>query len=741
MADYNTTRETKADKDGILELARKRWDAAYERERSNIAAAYEDLEFLAGDQWDEKIRKDREDDFRPCHTVNQLPQFIHQVTGDIRQMKPSIKVVPVDDQADEKVAGIKGGLIRYIENRSDAASIYFGAADSQVGAGIGHWRVATEYADDSTFLQEIRIAPVDDGIAVLWDADARLPTREDGKYCFVPVDYSHDGFKEKWPDASISDFNTLAEWPNLKDWYTDSHVRIAEYWVKKPMKRTLALTSDGQTLDLTDEDEGLSTEQQVEIAKANGAQIEIRDSYSICRYLMTATEILEGPEEWPGRYIPIVPVIGEEVKIGRKVVRKGIVRDAKSVQQMYNYGRSMQTEVFSLQPKAPFMVTEINVAKYQDLWNTANKKNWPYLVFEPDAKNGGIAPQRIQPPVSSQGVNEAVELANEDMRRVIGIYDASLGAKSNETSGVAIRARQKEGDVGTFVYIANFTRAIRHTGKILIDLIPHVYDTQRTIRIMGDDGKIDMLKINQKQAQGGQDGAFVEQVMNDVTVGSYDVVAEAGPSYSTKREEARDGMLEFLKAIPTAAPLVADKIAKAQDFPMADDMAKRLRSILPPKIIQMEAMEKQGATEEQIEQFLTQQQEPPPDPAMVKIQADAEFKQAQLHQQQQTAMMTMQMQMQQMAEDNRRAQAELMASIKKMILESQTKIEIAQIGAGVGMHKNIIQAGADETQSIVDMHNAEQDRMSNENMTMHKTNTAAETARYQADNRPEPGAN
>jgi hypothetical protein len=712
MADYSAakdkkTKRDKASDDEILRIARKRWDAAYEKERSNIAAAYEDLEFLSGAQWDSKIKKEREEEGRPCLTVNQLPQFVHQVTGDIRQMKPAIKVVPVDDQADEKVADIKGGLIRYIENRSDAQAIYFQAADQQVSAGIGHWRIATEYADDSTFLQEIRIGPVDDGIAVLWDNDARLPTREDANWCFVPVDYSHDGFEEAWPDATLSDFSAVGDWANLSQWFTDDHVRVTEYWVKKPIKRTLALTDTGQTIDLTEEQDGYDTAAQVAIMKKAGARIEVRDSFKICRYLMTADEILEGPEEWAGRYIPIIPVIGEEVRIGRKVVRSGIVRHARPVQQMYNYGRSTQTEVFSLQPKAPYMVTEGNVAKYQDVWNTANKKNWPYLPYEPDTKNGGIAPQRIPPPIASQGVNEAVALANEDLRRVIGIYDASLGARSNETSGVAIKARQQEGDVGTFVYIANFARSIRHTGKILIDLIPHVYDSERTIRIMGDDGKIDLLQINQMQMQAGQDGQLSEKIMNDVTVGSYDVVAEAGPSYTTRREEAREGMLEFLKAIPDAAPLVADKIAKAQDFPMADDIAKRLRANLPPAILEAEEAEQQGASPEQIKEIMAKAQQKPPDPEMVKAQMQAElegqrlqFDQQKAAQEAEVAQATMQMEAQfrqaELAQKAQQAEAELAAKImlEREKIQSQERIALrtAQMNAEAKAHDAALRA-------------------------------------------------
>ena len=712
MADNDTTRkppkrDTAKDEE-ILALARSRWDRAFEKERANIKAAYEDLEFLVGGdgQWDSKSLSDRKSESRPCLTVNQLPQFVHQVTGDIRQLKPSIKVVPVDDQADVQVADIRAGLIRYIENRSDAAGIYFQAADSQVGAGIGHWRILTEYADDSTFEQEIRIAGVDDGIAVLWDPDAKALTKDDAQFCFVPVDYTSDGFKDAWPGVAPGDFSTLSEWTGLTDWYTGDKIRVAEYWVKKPSKRILALTMDGKTLDLTDKPEMAE-------ALPPGTRIEKRDSYKVCRYMMTANQIID-EEEWAGRHIPIVPVIGEEIRVAGRIVRKGIVRDAKDPQRMYNYFRSAQTEVVALQPKAPFMVTERNVAKYQDIWETANTKNWPYLIYEPDSQNGGQAPQRVQPPVSSQGVNEGVALANEDLRRVIGIYDASLGAKSNETSGRAIMARQREGDTGTYVYIDNFARAVRRTGQILNDLIPHVYDTQRTIRIMGDDGKIDMLRINQQQMQADETGALVEHTLNDVTVGSYDVVAQIGPSYTTRREEAKEGMIEFLKAAPDTAPLILDKVAKAQDWPMADEIAKRIRANMPQHILQAEEAEEQGASPEQVKQILEQGRQPPPDPKMIQIQMQAQLEAQKQQFEQQKVMQEMQLQM-----------AQMKIEMQKIQIDAMAKVEVAQINAGVGMHKTVVDAATQQYGAMISAEQAQRAAEMQDATTRHQIETRA----------------
>jgi len=692
MADFDSSRTTgtKNGKDhkAILAKARADYSSAYDREQNNIAQAYEDLEFLSGDgysQWPDKQLRDREGEGRPTLQINVLPQFVHQITGDIRQMKPAIKVVAVDEEADEKVADVLSGLMRYIENRSDASAIYFRAADSQVACGIGHWRVTTEYADNSSFNQELRIAPIEDGVGVLWDPDSVLPDRSDAMFCFVPVDMSRAGFKAKYPDQSPTDFDD-PQWQHNSSWVAEDHVRVAEYWVKEPTTKLLSMGADGSITDLTDADASV-----VAFHKSMGARVEERPSTKVVRYLLTASAVIEGPKDWIGNDIPIVPVVGEEVRIGRKIVRKGIVRDAKDPQRMNNYFHSAHTETVALQPKAPFMVTETNVAKYQDLWEQANTKNLPYLVYDPDTHNGGAAPQRVAPPVSSQGVLDGLQMAQMDLKAVIGIYDAGLGAKSNETSGKAIIARQREGDVGSYLYIDNFARAVKRTGSILVDLIPKVYDAERTIRVMGEDGRIDVLEINKAKGL-GSDGKTL--FANDLTIGTYDVVTQIGPSYSTRREEAKEGMVALLQAVPNIAPVVMDLVAKAQDWPMADDIAKRIRATMPPQVLAMEEAEKQGLDPQQAMQAMQQQNAPPPDPALVKAQADAEHNVRKL-QLEEAALMIEREKIAaaaQQAEADRQAKTEI--EMARIEADARARIAVARIMADAKAHDSEVRAYA-----------------------------------------------
>jgi hypothetical protein len=571
------------------------YERAWERERMNIEEAYDDLRFRRGrvsDQWDPAALTARVG--RPTHVNNKIPKFIRQVTGDQRQMRPSVEVVPVDSNADVDVAEIRGGIIRYIENRSHAKYIYNQAGDSQVTCGIGHWQIETEYAEATTFNQEIRIALVEDGVAVLWDADSNELTREDADHCFVPIDQSTAKFKRDWPDATASGFDTSLCGTGTSGafdaWAHDDYIRVLTYWKKKPKNRMLALLPDGSVEDLTEQfEDATPDEAKAGLAelKRRGVRVEKRKSYEICRYLLTAHEILE-EKPWKGMHIPVVPVIGEEVRIGREVYRTGLCRPVKDLQKMVNYYASSETEIVALQPKAPFLGTKKMFQDRYDLWDTANTENHPFLEYTPDATAPGAKPERIQPPVASQAIQQGAINAANDMKEVLGIYDSNLGAKSNEQSGVAIKARDQQGDTGTFVYIDNMSLAIQRTGIIINDLIPHVYDTQRQMRIIGNDGKRALKTINQAAMAGGQ-----ATTVNDVTVGAYDVEIEQGPSYTTKREQARDGMTEFIRAVPQAAPLIGDMIAEVMDWPKAREIGERLQEMLPPPIKQKLEQEQQ----------------------------------------------------------------------------------------------------------------------------------------------------
>lgn len=910
----------------LLRIARERYQKGIDADRDNREKAIEDLDFRIGAQWPAEIVMERDRDNRPCLTINRMPQFVRQVTGDIRQNTPAIKMRPADSVGDEKIADIYSGLTRHIQSVSDASIAYVTAAESAANCGIGHFRIVSEYIADDSFDQEIKIKRMVDFRAVTWDPDAIEPTRSDAMWCFVEEELDHDTFKARYPNASSAgfDFEHQETYNFLGNWFTRDIVRVAEYWTRTPEQAVLALLDDGRVID--------ATGMEVEVGKtydagAKEGSITIQKLRNVVRYrvemrLMTGTEVLEGPFKVPGRFIPVIPVIGEEVFYGRHSVREGVIRHAKDSQRMYNFwaaldlatplptpsgwttmgdvregellldengkpvkvigkspvyvhsncfeitfddgtsivadaghkwkveergkrkastwdwsekvlatdelrvgkhyiwcakpldlpeidlpvhpyvlgvwlgdgtaasaritagkadmaemrrnieacgyrtgdvgwcsdgsagtfnikglaktlsalgllgnkhipdiylrasreqreallqglmdtdgsfakgtkvldftnvngrivtafaellrglgykakmcrregkakkfpngnvyitrectqfyfqappdrrvfrlsrkraaherdrvthprrtqrhaiisvrrassvpvqcvavdsdthlylaGESMVpthnsaiTEHVALQPKAPWLVTAANINGYEAFWKQANTRNLPYLPYKADKDNNGAIPQRNAPPAISQGMAELMGLADQDMKATTGIYDASLGNKSNEQSGRAIIARQREGDVSTYSYADNLTRALRHAGRIIIDWIPAIYDTEREIRILGEDGNTETVKINQLITD---PTTGKTHKVNDLTIGRYDVVVTTGPSYSTRRAEASDAMIQFVQAVPQMGQAVMDLIAKYQDWPGADEIAKRLRKMLPPGI-------------------------------------------------------------------------------------------------------------------------------------------------------------
>lgn len=590
----------KKGKDDLLVEARKRYHLATEYEQRNWDEALDDLRFLADDQWPEEARRMREPKGkpkRPCLTINLTRKFVRSVTGEIRMNRPAIKVRPADDASDKDLAKVFTGIIRNIEIQSKAQqSAYITAAHNAAACGMGHFRIVTEYSDNDGFEQDIRIKRIRNPFAVVWDPGANELTKRDANYCFFVERMPKEEFKAKFPKASTTDFEIEGQKIEfLTEWFDTDSIRVAEYWVKKPVKKKLALMQDGKTLEVTD---------------ANKAEIEAQQpkryrdvqSHKVVQYLINGSEILEGPTDWPGKDIPIIPVIGEEVYVGEEVVRSGIVRNLKDPQRMYNYHASAAVETIALSPKAPFIGTVDQFEGQEKNWEQANTLNLAYLAYNRDGD--APAPQRQQPPTANLASIQMAQMSADNMKDTSGIYDAGLGARSNETSGKAILARKQEGDIGSYVYTDNLALAIGYAGEILVDIIPQIYDTERVIRVLGEDDSAEFVAVNQLDPMTGE-------LINDLSAGEYDVTVETGPSFSTKRQEAQESMLQFLQSAPETAALAMDLLVKNFDWPGADTLAERFKKTLPPGIAEPDPNEPPA-------------EPPPPPPEVIAQQQQAQ---------------------------------------------------------------------------------------------------------------------
>lgn len=570
----------------ILSDAKECFQKICEAEARNRSAWLDDMRFARlGEQWPEEIRRQRELEGRPCLTINRLPAFIRQVTNDARQNSPSIKCHPVGDGADEEVAEILNGLIRNIEYSSNADVAYDTALDHAVTGGFGYFRIVTEYAADDVFDQDIKIERISNPLTVYGDPYSTAADSSDWNECFITDLITRADFKKRYPKATATEFKADQKDRDMH-WFDDDRIRIAEYWVRKDVPAQLLMLSNGSTMF---EPEYVRVKDLMDSQQITVINTRTTTTKKVTQYIMSGAEILE-TNDWAGKYIPIVPVYGDEVDVEGERHFISLVRFAKDPARMMNFWRTASTELVALAPKTPFIGAAGSFVTDAEKWATANTQTHAYIEYDP--VQGGSPPQRQQfagPPAGA--LQEALN-ASDDMKSIMGIFDASLGARSNETSGRAIMARQREGDVSTFNFIDNLSRAIRHAGRIIVDLIPKVYNTQRIVRVIHEDGQNKNVPINQpfQPTPDSENENEQQEEINgilkiyDLTTGKYDVTCEAGPSFTTKREEASNQMLEFIRAVPQATQFIGDLLAKNLDWPGADDIAKRLKLMLPPQV-------------------------------------------------------------------------------------------------------------------------------------------------------------
>ena len=585
----------------IIRIAVKRWSEARDSDQEERRLIDEDTRFAIDDegcQWPADVRAARENDSppRPVITINKIPEKIDQVEGEFRQLSPQAKIRAVDNFADPKIATVCAGLLRHIEYGSNAKhKVYTPAHVSTLVAGRGAWRIDIEEDDDDPFVKNIKLNPIKNVLTVYGDPE--------GDWCIVTEEINKDKFEMLWPNADIQDW--MSDTEVIEDWRTDETVRVAEYWWKEPIKKKFLKVSrtreDGARNIFTIEESQYETRSQpgdevVEEKEVKRNQVKWG--------IMTAGGFVEGPyDDWPISDIPIIMEKGKEVNVSGQSKTRGMVRFAKSPMQMYHFWSTATTEAVALAPKAPYLVTPTMIAKFQSQWDQAPNKNFFYLLFEPDAKSPGGPRREPAPQLSSAYANEMMRMEH-DIMSAMGIYNASLGDQGDEKSGKAIIARQRQGSIGSFPFTDRFGEALTRSTKIILKLMPFVYDTERVIRILGEDGVEKIVPINASpngqamQQVKGQvregDLSFnpeVSEYINDITVGKYDVVVTIGPSYNTQRQETAAMLLDLIASVPQIGIAAAPILIKNLDIPGSEELLKIVKKMIPPGIRELDAGE------------------------------------------------------------------------------------------------------------------------------------------------------
>lgn len=557
----------RAESKELLTRIHDRYKVMSEADQTNRDKALEDLKFAhePGAQWDATLKKERGD--RPCYEFNKLRITIKRVINHIRANRPAGKVRAVED-GDKDTAEIYDGLIRNIWNVSDADTVVDYAAEYVVAGGMGAWRVTTEYSDDTAFEQDIFVRPIKNPFCLFADPTASDPLKRDAEDWILTEKISNKSYEARFPKAKRTSFTDI-NFDDDDEWADEETTRICEYWYKKPYEKTLYLLPTGETVE----------ELPAGITAARERLVKCHKIYMV---IASGDAILEGPTEWAGTKFPFVQVHGEWRVIDGKVQWHGLTRFSKDAQRAYNSSRTAIAETIALAPTAKHWFTP---KQYEGLGKhiaEAHKTNTPVSFYNPDPAAPG-------PPVRMGGADVPVALiqeagmASEDIKATSGIFDASLGNQSNETSGRAIRARQEQGEIATYNYPDNISKGVRLTNEIIIDLLPKIYDTARNIRILGADGAEKYEKVNHP-VQDPETGAIT--VMNDITRGKYDVTVTSGPSFSTQRQEASEVYTEIGRAVPALWGVAGDLVVKAMDLPYSEQIADRMKSLLPPQIQQ-----------------------------------------------------------------------------------------------------------------------------------------------------------
>lgn len=580
--------------DRVVAEAQRRFQQCEEWESRARKLFVEDIKFDAADsdngyQWPNDIRRYRDLDERPCLTINKTRQHNLQIINDAKQNKPSCKVRPVGNGATYEAAQVFEGIFRHIEYISNAQVAYDTATGFQVRGGIGYWRVVTDYLGNDNFDQEIFIRRIKDPTSVYLDPDINEVDGSDARFGFIFDDMPLDEFYSAYPEYRHLSAKTALG--NSEGWLDKDHIRVAEYY-----RRT---ENEDQLVSFTDPRTG-----QPQLLKRGQIPDEIFDyvidnpssksravkTWKVEWFLIIGEEIAE-KRDWAGEYIPIVRVIGEETIIEGNLDRKGHTRAMRDPQRMYNYWSSSAVEHVALQSKTPYIADARAIENLETYWETANTTNHSVLPFNGVDDDGQpiAAPQRAQPPVMAMAYVQGMQIAQNEMSMASGQYESTFGEKSNETSGVAIEQRQRRGDNATYHFIDNLAIGIRFTGKILLDLIPKIYDTPRILRIIGEDGEESHVQLDPQaqaayqetqQAHMQEMTAQVNAIFNP-NCGRYDVEADIGPAYATRRQEAFAAITQIMKEAPGTVPIIGDLLFKAADFPMAEEIAERLERMVP----------------------------------------------------------------------------------------------------------------------------------------------------------------
>jgi len=610
-------KKAKLDVEGIVERAKKNFESAKEIYSKSRELAIEDTRFVMGDstnmyQWPADIAKNRLGDRKVMLTINLTAQHCNQIINQIRQNRPSCRVMPVDNFSDKKTAEILAGLIRNIQSTSNADDAHDIGAMHSIYGGEGYWRVLTEYESPMSKDQVIRIRPINNPQLVYIDPDAQMPDKSDAQWGFIFEDVKKSMIEREYPDLK----NEIYSWQDDKNsqWVTKDTVRIAEYYEVEFEPDTVLFLENEKSILESKLVDGVKREGDF-IVSESGESIAIIDERETTIKKWKWYKLVGGHEEpvdsrdWPGDYLPIISVVGIEVNVNGEIIRKGLVRDIKDPARMVNFAFSESVQTIALQNKIPYIAAAEAIEGYENEWGQSNQSNKAYLPYNAyDDEGQPNPPPQRQPAITMPTAQlQLLQVATEEMRAASGQQNANFGIKSEASSGVGIQRLKAQGEIATFHFPDNLARGLKYEAVVIIDLIQKTYDTKRVVRVLGLDGSHENAVLDPDHPQPYSEMQTSEEDIQKIfnpSLGQYDVVIDTGPSFQTQRQEGYASMMELASRSPALMQIAGDIIMRNADYPGADKIADRLAKALPPNL-----QEQKGGKDEQLAQVSQQAQQ------------------------------------------------------------------------------------------------------------------------------------
>ena len=557
----------------------------------NNTSGQEDRSFLFQSQWDSSEIADNRVLGKAQLQFNHLYDFYRRAIAEQRKNTVSIEIRGTNNakELDQNVIDIHEAVLRGIAYDSKASQVYQGCFATQLHTGYGVIRVKGIWESEKSFNQKLIIENFENPERTFFDLNAKLPDKSDGDFCGAYTSYSKDEFKKLYPDVDVNSLTGINSVQSNFTWGSSSSVTIAEVYYKEHYEETLYLLENGETLTSK---EYKNLKEIVAEARLSGITDEmleeLNDSMEIKKRrktqrvrmksaIISGNEVIERKDH-PGSMLPMVYVDGDSYKDNEQQYTQTFIKHAKDAQRFLNYCAIEIATALKNSRREQWMATPEHIKGFEKLWKNPEKQQGVMLANE----SRGTMPQKMPPSELPQTLLHQYQRAEQDLQAILGMYEASRGAQGNETSGVAIGNRAKQGQNAMFVYFDNLNRGIESVGRVVLDLMPQIYDAERLVSSLDKNSKASSVKINEYDP-------ITDSYHNEIKDYNWEINVKVGASFEAQKQESLQTLVQLTQVSPDTFPMVADLIAENLDLRNTPQLVERFKNFVPPDVLAKEA--------------------------------------------------------------------------------------------------------------------------------------------------------